>query len=235
MRSRKFFRYLWNFNAMSLALASVLGIVLLLFGVFFLVSDMFRPRHQTNVVNIDEEIDKSETLELGGLERVQGSDSVIVPLFTVQETYGPSSSGPSRSTRNLLFLDTTTEQSFWLLPTHDYLIADRYDLTGSGHRYDDEQDAIAIYYEVVKADSNGDNILDEEDDAVIALSKPDGTGYREILGDDQPDAILGHQVLSEGKLVVLYRKDGSVIAATFSLRDFAPLSTVEVRKIDLAS
>lgn len=235
MRSRKVFRYLWNFNAVSLAAASVLAIAVLSIGLYSLVSDLMRPWNQTNVVDIENGGRKSEHRELGSMEAVPGSNVVILPLYTIQETGGFSSSGPSRSTRNLLFLDPATEESFWLLPSHEFLIADRYSLTASGYRYDEDSDAIAIYYEVVKSDSNGDQTLDQEDDAVVALSRPDGTGFREILGEAQPDAILGHRVLPEEKLVVLYSKDGSVVAATFSLRDFSPISTVEVRKIDLAS
>jgi hypothetical protein len=231
MTKRKLFRYLWNFNAVAIAVASLLAIFLLLLGLYFSLEDYGRGERGVVLGPSDgKTAAPAEDFRLGSLETIRGSEAVVIPLYSEYGSGSFSSSGSSASTRNLLFVDMTAETSFWLFPDNDTLIW-HYDPLEEPDRAYNEADVAAIYYRIMKDDTNRDGVLDEEDRVVVALSAPDGRNYTEILGE--ADDVLGYELASKDELLVLYEQAGSVFAARYSLTSFRLLSRAELAQVNL--
>ncbi|MDH3475804.1 MAG: hypothetical protein OEM59_19165 [Rhodospirillales bacterium] len=230
MTRRKLFRYLWNFNAVAIAVASLLAIFLLLLGLYFSLEDYGRGEPGVVVTQSDGEAAPAEAFRLGSLETIRGSEAVVIPLYSEHGSGSFSSSGSRVSTRNLLFVDMTAETSFWLFPSNDTLIW-HYDQLEEPERAYNEADVVAIYYRIIKDDTNGDGVLDEEDRVTIALSAPDGRSYTEVLSE--ADNVLGYELTSKDELLVLYQQAGSVFAAKYSLASFRLLARAELAQVNL--
>jgi hypothetical protein len=82
---------------------------------------------------------------------------------------------------------------------------------------------------MVKEDTNGDDRLTHDDLSVVALSKPDGTEFREILSD--LDVFIGHRVIDENSTLLIYQKEGKGYSATLSLQNFVLSSATELPKV----
>jgi hypothetical protein len=230
MTRRKLIRYLWNFNAVAIAVASLLAIFLLLLGLYYSLEDYGRGEPGVVIAQTDDEAAPAEEFRLGSLETIRGSESVVIPLYSEYASATFSSSGSRTSTRNLLFIKMSTQESFWLCPDNNTLIW-HYDQLEEPDRAYNEADVVAIYYRIVKDDTNGDGVLNEEDRVAVALSAPDGRNYTEILSE--ADNVLGYELTSRDELLVLYQQAGSVFAAKYSLASFQLLSRAELAQVNL--
>jgi hypothetical protein len=87
----------------------------------------------------------------------------------------------------------------------------------------------AVLYHMVKKNTSGDNKLTDGDLSVVVLSKPDGTQFRKILSG--LDVFIGHRVLDEESLLLIYQKKGLGYSATLSMKDFVLSSATELPKV----
>jgi len=117
----KVFRVVWRVNAVGIFLVVVLAVVGLSAT---LLSELFRSSHRAQVATPEaapQEAGKPE-LRLGNFMAIEGTQVARAELMELGE--GSFSLKGSRSTsRNILFVDTSDGNSWWLLPHSDSVIA----------------------------------------------------------------------------------------------------------------
>jgi hypothetical protein len=225
MEMNRFFRYLWNFNGLVVAVSGLLAIAVLAYVAFELYEDLLRPRGTAAVVRDGPGRTTMDQLSFGGFSTAKGWHTLRIPLQSRGASPGYSSGGSGLLTRNFLFHDLNTGESRWLFPTHDQLIARHRPLTVANGG-ETEDFVLALYYEIVKADTNGDGRLGPDDPIVVALSLPDGQGYKEVV--QEADRVIGTQAISDNELIVMFQSAESAYAAKLSLPGFELLSTTEL-------
>lgn len=151
----------------------------------------------------------AESMVLGPFGRIAGMPFVRAELRGI----GAARSGPIGSmmssarsgvVRNHLFLQSGDLESRWLLPDDRSLFRDCDELRA---RHDVEASVVALYYSLVREDSDGDNHLTARDLHDVALSRQDGSGFTVVLS--RVDQIHGHFMDPADRLIVIYRQDGA--------------------------
>lgn len=206
---------------------AVVFLLLLIAASILFLSTLLASNHRNDNRTVIVEEDKDnprEKLELvlGNMQEIHGHDNYYVELRTRSEGGKFSSGYGGGETRNVLFFVGNKLNSRWLYKKHDYLI-ERVETLD--HELNDKKTrrAQAIYIRSIKKDSNNNHELDSDDKSTIALTRPDGSGYTEILSD--ADSIIDKETSSDGKyLTVLYQTKGIVVLKKFSLHNFQLVS-----------
>lgn len=228
MAKNKFFTLVWRFNALVIAFAGTLIIVVLMYFAYQMFGDepLINP-----ITNLDDNNKVQSSWDFGVMESVKGTTIVIMPLYLNQ---GPplgkySSKKHSNSLYNLLFLDTKTNKNSWLLPTNEQLILS-YDKLSRDSNIDESVQA--ILYKIVKKDSNDDGYLTGADKITIALSGPEGKNYQEVIS--AVNYVLGYKLIADKDIFLAYEstnKDSSTTQiAKISLEDFKVTHNAELPK-----
>ncbi|WP_428025691.1 hypothetical protein [Arcobacter sp.] len=180
--------------------------------------NLTRDHSVRNIVNIEGETKKKEVWKLGSISNIQGSDYIMMPLYSNQnysiDSYTKSALS---SVRNYLFFDTEGNKKYWLFPNNDYLVAQTTLLPNASFG-EQLQDTKAILYYVVKSDTNKDKSLTAMDFKTIAISKPDGTKYTELLGEI--DFVNGYKVNGDNSVVIIYQRKNIGYSARINLSTF---------------
>ena len=226
MRNRRVFRYIWNFNAVMLAMGGCVGILLLLFVAYQAVTS-YRPRHEPPPLAADADPDRPEQrLEIGSLTSLDGAGRVYLLLYVRDENSGSySSKRGRREVHNILFANLEDQSSRWLFPANEQRILDHRGLTGQGSARRDEE-ALAMFYRVAMEDTNEDGEIDELDRQSVALSDLDGQRYTEIVSG--LEELSGYETLNDREFALVYQAQAKLHIARVSLETFEVLSTVEV-------
>ena len=204
MEENKVFKNIWRFNAIVIMLVGILGFALSLFACIMVYKDMTRDQSVRNIVNIEESPEKKEEWLLGNITAVQGSEFLMIPLHSEQNYSRGSYSKSASSTRNYLFINSETKDKYWLFEKNDYLITQTNQLPNTG--YDEQaKDAKAILYYVVKSDTNNDKTLNSSDSITVAISKPNGKSYVELLKDI--DFVNGYKATSENAVILVFQRN----------------------------
>lgn len=224
MEPNRFFVVIQRINSVLFLLLLLGGLALMAFG--FYESSRWERNNQV-VVAPQEEGETDVELFVGDLEGVCGHDVQYVELEARERGGKFSSGGYGAETRNLLFLRGSEMSSAWLFEGNQQLIRVHRALSKEESRSEDEEPVIALYYEVVRSDRNGDGRMDADDGSIIALSRPDGTGYREI--ESGVRRVVQQRVVDDGAtLLLLVQEEKRVMAKRYSLRTFEKLSEKEI-------
>jgi hypothetical protein len=196
---------------------------------FFMESQWRRSRS----IEVQDKSEQGKTekinLRLGHIEQVHGAPIQFVRLETETKGGKFSSGGYPDVTRNIMFLTKGLKQARWLFPKHHFVIK-AIDQLREKEGYEKKDPTRALYYEVIKEDSNGDGKLSEDDNSVVAVSKIDGSGYVELISGLQ--RTIGHQTVNQGtELAVLIEKNGRVLYMTYSLKNFAKTSEILITEV----
>lgn len=215
MEENKFFKLVWRFNGLIISIAGLLAIVVLLFASYEIYKSTTRDRSTRNMVNVDEGEEINEKWRYGQLNEVVGTNYFMLPLHSDQTFSRAYFSKSSYSTRNYLFINTETSEKKWLFDHTDYLIqsTDRLRL-GS---YDSEEPTIAILYTLVKIDSDQNSRLTIEDLSTIAVTKTDGSNYKELISG--VELIVDHELINEKELLLIYQKSGVSYSSILDLEN----------------
>ena len=117
----------------------------------------------------------------------------------------------SYQVHNYLFTGYSGAKQYWLYNHNDYLI-EQYQLLRNG---DVTEPVVAILYQVVTTDSNGDQLLSSTDLTTIALSHIDGSDYKELItGVEQ---LIDYHLLNNNTLVLSYKKSATYYNAWLRL------------------
>lgn len=228
-----FFGFVWRFNALAIAGAAVVCILLGLYAGLTIFKDETRSRRVTNVVNVSETDKVSEEFSLGGPTIIAGTPYVRVPLYRGQ-SYSALyfSKRTEQNAVNYLFLNTSTNESRWLFERANQLIVDA-DMLFSKLKSspDQPQIGVGVVYVVVERDSNGDNRLTDKDAVSLAASAVDGTNYRTLI--EGIEKIYSVRQIADDKVLVLYQKNQQTFSELYSVPSMAPLMQASVPKVNL--
>ncbi len=227
MEDNTFFKSVWRFNGLVIALAGILSVGVLIFITYKLFNDVTRERNTSNIVNLEEDTEIKESWNLGQLSKLNDGKTLIIPLHSNQSFNRSYFSKSSNSTRNYLFIDTETLQEKWLFDHTDYLI-ERSDWLKRDD-YNAEDPVIAILYQLVKLDSDSDNRLSADDLSIIAIASPDGSNYKELI--NEVELIVDHTLLSKKELFLIYQKDNISYSAIIDLAKRTIIKTTQLPKI----
>lgn len=176
-----FFKFLWRFNAIMIAMATTAVIGLCGVIAVELIGDRFRDRQATNVVNIDE---SSPTLQESFTygTPLRRESRIIVPL-QVQQRY--ANAGYEKSTsRNVVNYLRQNEDGSEFAPVFQgnaRLITSATDL--NQRTSTDEVTTHAVLLAVVATDNNGDRRLSGRDRFDLVLLRPDYSKPQVLLED----------------------------------------------------
>jgi len=217
MEENRFFKLVWRFNGLILMIAGVLAIGLLIFVGYTLIKEKTSNRNVTNIINIQEETDIKEKWKLGHISNIQGSSYIMVPLTSDQNYAQSYYSKSSSSIRNYLFINSKDNTQNWLFDNNKYLI-NSINLLPNSQYNEKKKNVKAIMYQIVKQDSNKDSRLTSDDLQTVALSLPDGTGYKEIIHN--VDNFVGQSLVDENTMLIIYQIDGIGFSVIVDLSSF---------------
>jgi len=237
MESDKFFKWVWHLN--GLVLFSGL-IIAMLFGLFQLASVIFKDQNliKQTTLNLAQDDNKEENWRLGYPHKISDTDFYFIALESeklfvekseglgMYSEFGGSSYKPTRS-KNVLFINSITNNSVWLFKSIDQLIIDIMPLVDD--EFNERAATRAISYEVINSDTNLDNKLDNTDNRTFALSKVDGSNYTEIITDY--NRIIESGLNSDGELFVIFINNNVVYSMLVDLITFEILSKKPLPKV----
>ncbi len=240
MGSSRFFRYVWKLNGIGilLLLIFILGI-----GGYHIVKELFPHELPAAITNVAQDPQGDEKWTLGSSEEIEGTEFLYLPLVSERKnisipepgmakkalrSYGPGYFAPSR---NILFVNRLTGEMRWLFKDNKQLISN-VDFLSIRKRDAKDRKVDAILYMVITRDTNGDNKLDSNDKADIALSLPDGSRYKEVIRS--VERIFGTMIIGGREVLVLYQSEGKGFAATVRLADMSVHNPKEMPKVEQA-
>ena len=237
MESDKFFKWVWHLN--GLVLFSGL-IIAMLFVLFQLASVIFKDQNliKQTTLNLAQDDNKEENWRLGYPHKISDTDFYFIALESeklfveksevlgMYSEFGGSSYKPTRS-KNVLFINSITNNSVWLFKSIDQLIIDIMPLVDD--EFNERAATRAISYEVINSDTNLDNKLDNTDNRTFALSKVDGSNYTEIITDY--NRIIESGLNSDGELFVIFINNNVVYSMIVDLITFEILSKKPLPKV----
>jgi hypothetical protein len=161
-------------------------------------------------------------LVLGEVETVAGSDVLMIPLGTEEDSM-KLGSGPRyrHEMRNMLFLAGNGQRATWLFEANGNLLRDLDQLSWRPDR-DSHSPTVALYFEYAAGDINGDHEINRNDTFTVALAKPDGSGVSEIL--QGVTRVLSHDLVDEQTMALVYQIDKTIWHARYRVSTFEKLS-----------
>ena len=147
----------------------------------------------------------------------------------------PGSYYPKRSDQNVvnyLFLNTSTNESRWLLERVGQLIVESQILFNKVKSTPDEaRTGVGVFYAVIDRDSNGDNRVGERDAVSLAAGAVDGTNYRKLV--ENIEQLYSVQQIADDKVLVLYQKNQQTFSELYSVPGMERLTQATIPKVDL--
>ena len=237
MKSDKFFKWVWNLNGLVLFSGLIIAI---LFVFYQLASVIFKDQIlvKKTTLNLAQDDNKEENWRLGYPHKISGTDFYFIALESeklfveksevlgMYSEFGGSSYKPTRS-KNVLFINSITNNSVWLFKSIEQLIIDIMPLVDD--EFNERSATRAISYEVINSDTNLDNKLDNTDNRTFALSKVDGSNYTEIITDY--NRIVESGLNSDGELFVIFINNNVVYSMLVDLITFEILSKKPLPKV----
>lgn len=169
---------------------------------------------------------------LGDFQSLQGTAYLMATVNSIDSRSDKlSTSGTywtGNQTRNLVFLDAISLASQRLFDTNAYVIlqTDRYTRKAEGKTV-----TRWLAHQVIKNDSDGNQRLDSNDQVSVGISSASGKEYVEVLTGISE--IHGLTMVSSGKLVVVYDKEGAKASSIVDLDKRSVLTTKSI--VDLGS
>ena len=195
------------------------------------VSEVYKERHKPRAGEIAVKVDKKEAgsakkiLSFGSFHKISGTD-IMVADISERHISGYEVYSNSKNT-NVIFISTKENKAHLLFPHSNYLILSSGTVTIGGRYGNNEGDpAQGFIYQYVKADTNDDKVIDEEDHHSVGLAHADGTGAVEILNNF--DSLLSSEALDTETLSVIYQKGEKVISSRYSFKTFKLLSSTTI-------
>lgn len=226
MEQNKFFKWTQRINSILFLLLLVLSIGFLTFMIF--ESNKWGERNTVEVVD-KKNNEEPEKLRLSQITKVCGQDIQYVELNTPRNSKGFSSGGYGSNTRNVIFFVGQEMRSHWLFQENTYLITEIRQLKVKSDKCKNKE-AVAIYYEIIKEDSNNDGKLDKKDAVTIALTSPNGQKYIEV--ESGITSVLDSDTNDTASiLTLLVQENNKILMKKYSLRNSKKISEKEITRI----
>lgn len=206
----RLFRWVWRFNAVVIAAAASLAIVLGLAALIALVADVFAPRHVRNVVPSRPLTTAPPQETVGRFSTLGGTSYLWAAINNSAITRGAYLSKRTHSSVDFIVYDPATGASRRILGSSKALLlaADPVRVRQADGRLGA---ATALLLQIVDQDTTGDGRLSARDLTVIALARPDGSGLKR-LDDIKSERLHGWHVRSDGQVVVFASAGGKLTA-----------------------
>lgn len=188
-------------------------------------NNSWRRRGAIEVNEANSDTKKQVLLNFGEIKNITGVETQMVNLTTQEKSTKFSSGGYGNETRNILFLNGSDKVARWLFKDHKNLVLVSAQLHTESSSCKDSPTK-AIYFEYVSEDTNNDGNLSADDRSNIVLTKPDGTGFVEVLHD--VNRVLSYEMLDQQNLSVIYQKGTSVKHAKYSVTSMKLESDQEI-------
>jgi hypothetical protein len=188
----------WLFPIIGLVVLVVFG-----FGGYQLGRFFLREPTANTVANDKPQKENKVKTSLGNFQELEGTPYLMAPINSQQNYPQDSYEKKALTIRNYLFVNVDDKSTQQLVPGNDFLFVDAQKVVLE--RRDDEI-VRGIWYQVVKADSNNDKTLDNNDKKTIAVSDVSGSDYTEVI--DEVDRFLGSHQKNSTTLLVFYELDG---------------------------
>lgn len=212
METNRFFLWVTRLNAILILLFLLGAIAVSLFAL--LESLRWDNRSAVEVVKEEDKSAPQEELRLGSIDSVCGHDAKYIELQTQRKGGSYSSGSSGGQTRNVIFFTGGNSQAHWLFDSNRYLI-NNVRVIPYSYADCDDNDAVLLYYDIIKHDSNNDGKLSADDQHTIAISDPYGRRYKELVTD--ADRVLDYELTSSNSQLSLLLQKGKQIV----LRDYA--------------
>lgn len=218
MKTTRLFRNVWRANAVIIFGAGVVVLILGLIAGYYMLREMTRERVVETVIDTDKSERIEQSFGLGAATQIAGHPWLLVPMESDQHYDRGSFSKDASSVRNYAFVSGLLETR-WLYPHSRFLIIDATQLPRGD--YEGESNATRLVsFEVVQQDTDGDKRLTSADASDLVFSRPDGTGVTTVL--ESVTQIVSQELMGE-EVVVVYKDRDGYAAASYSLKDFAPV------------
>ncbi|MGB3636467.1 MAG: hypothetical protein WBA39_02585 [Rivularia sp. (in: cyanobacteria)] len=187
-------------------LVLIVGLIVLVvfgFGGYQLGRFFLREPTASSVANKKPQKENKVKTSLGKFQELEGTRYLMAPVNSQLNYRQDSSENKPLTIRNYLFLNVNDKSIQQLVPENDFLFVDAQEVVLERR---DDKIVRGIWYEVVKADSNNDKRLDNNDKKTIAVSDVSGSDYTEVI--DEVDRFLGSHQKNSTTLLVFYELDG---------------------------
>ena len=232
-----FFKWIWRLNGLIVLVAALMVVFNLS---FMFLQDVFRDEPQVVVTGIAEDPEGMENWVLGRPRHIDGSDITIIRLVSensevdLQNFNMYSSSGfvggYEQVSKNILFVNRSTGEMRWLFEGVGQIISTVNELPDrrqSPHRIDDVTEI--MLYEVTMKDTDGDQMITNQDSPVLAYSLLDGSGFQVLL--EGYEKLISTTYEDNKMLSVMYQKSGSAYLAQISLSPEVKINRVGFPKL----
>jgi hypothetical protein len=227
MDNNKFFKWASRINSI---LFLVLLIICIIFATMALVeSNKWGKENSVTVADESNTESTEENMKLGSITNICGKEIKYIELISTKSGTGLASSGYESTTRNIIFFTGKEMSSHWLYETNKYLIKKTEQLKKNA---DDckARETVAMYYEVIKNDTNKNGKLDENDLTTAAITTANGLNYKEL--ETGATSIIDHSIDTETlTLTLLAQKKDRLVMENFSIADGRKISEKEITKI----
>jgi hypothetical protein len=175
-----------------------------------------RSNQPSQTKNIKASAAEKNMVTLGAFQSLEGTPSLMATVISIDSRSDKLSTSSTywtgNQTRNLVFLDANSLTSQRLFDTNAYIIlqTDRYTQKVEGKTV-----TRWLSHQIVKNDSDGNQRLDSNDQVSIGISSASGKGYVEVLTGITK--IYGLTMVSSGKLIVIYDKEGAKVSSIVDL------------------
>ena len=213
-----------NQALLLLGLLSIIGLGI--WGIVYVYLESHKPKYGEIVVKADKDTGTEKmVLTFSGFHKINGANTMMADI-SERKTDNYKVYSSSR-TVNIMFISTKENKVQMLFPHSNYLILSSNIVTLTGKFGDDEHNpALGVIYKYVKADTNDDKVIDEEDRHAVGLAHADGTGAVEILSDF--DSLLSSDAIDAETLSVIYQKGQKVISGRYSIKTFKLISSTTI-------
>lgn len=205
-----FFRSVWRFNALAIALCGVIGVFVGLFAAYHVAREVFRRPYVANdlahvapaksAANTDPaKTGPQVAMRVGHFTRLRGTP-IMMAQVNATETYDyGSSSKVANSARNVIFYDIAIGSSRRLLPDDTKLVLSTSEVRAETD--DASRAPRALIHRLIEADSNKDGLLNANDGATLALSNADGSALTRI--DIGGSTTISHTLTADASAIVI--------------------------------
>jgi len=225
-----FFKWVWRFNALALALVLLAGAVvavpLLSWRLAPVIPAVVPPTGEPEKTQYQWTMQSPREGQTHGMLALE----IPAPRYTPGGSFS-SEAPPYARVVNYLFVDTATGATRWLLPTNNQVITATDYVTETmplEPGYPARGPALAIVFDVAPGDPAA-FLLRNSPKYQVYASKPDGTGLTKLLDDlDEAPVFVP---LGREQMFFRARANGKPFAATFGLADFKLISRTDLSEL----
>jgi len=223
----KFFEVIKNLSYLFIVICGITIVCLVIYGGYSVMTYKSHNSVEVNVKN-DASGKKTRSFRLGALQNIYGTKHHFVELLS--EDRGLSRSY-TKEIHNILYFRGDELEQDWLFPHHDSIILSLNQIT-----YGDNENRTthALFYEFIEKDTNGDNVLNRQDELSIAIATSSGDNFRVL--DKNIKSIIGRIVdEKESVITVLMHQGQRVMLKKYSLDTFEKINEKELTNISKPS